>query len=44
MYLSKDKKKMLSIADTFEELGYGFIAVKSTKDCEVEVKILVDPA
>jgi hypothetical protein len=42
-YLGKDKKEMLSIADTFEELGYGFIAVKNTKDCEVEVKVRVDP-
>lgn len=42
-YLTKEHREMLCKADTFEELGYGFVAAKTTKDCDTDFLIRVDP-
>jgi hypothetical protein len=34
---------MISYGNTFEEIGYGFVAVKSTKNCPYSILLEVDP-
>jgi hypothetical protein len=42
--LEKGKKtEMISYGNTFEDIGYGFVAVKSTINCPFSILLEVDP-
>jgi hypothetical protein len=34
---------MISYGNTFEEIGYGFVSVKSTTNCPYSILLEVDP-
>ena len=37
------KTEMISYGNTFEEIGYGFVSVKSTLKCPYSILLEVDP-
>lgn len=37
------KTEMISYGNTFEEIGYGFVSVKSTSSCPYSILLEVDP-
>lgn len=42
--LEKGKKtEMISYGNTFEEIGYGFVSVKSTVNCPYSILLEVNP-
>ena len=43
-YIDKDHKtEMVTLARTFEQLGYGYAAIKASKGCNKSILMTVDP-
>ena len=42
-YIDKDYKVMVTLAGTFEQLGYGYAAIKASKGCNKSILMTVDP-